>query len=181
MTKGTGKKSRAYNYLSKNGTYKLRHDQIETSYIHGVKDENGKVVIRPLNKDEKKFLNKFYKETVHCNLSNDEIKDLNKKIKALKRQYKDQFKDTGKYPSEVIKLEKKVETLRKKMDLFYTNKEDVNKIYSEQNAANRCIFNKSKTEGLLSGLDMTQYDEMERDKLKESDYEDEEDGEDENY
>lgn len=43
---------------------KSRRDYIEPEYVDGVCDENGKRVIRPLNEEEKAWLNKFYQETI---------------------------------------------------------------------------------------------------------------------
>lgn len=61
-----------------------RKDYIETDYIDGVRDEEGKLVIRGLTDKEKEWLNTFYEETIITNFTHDpELKRLNRKKKAI--------------------------------------------------------------------------------------------------
>lgn len=63
---------------------KSRKEYIETDYVNGVRDAQGKLVIRPLNEKEKQFLNKFYEETINTNFLHDPIlKKLNNRKKEI--------------------------------------------------------------------------------------------------
>lgn len=64
MKKSTKKEDLRYLKRSKN--LKHRRYNIETEYIDGVRDQDGNEVMRPLTREEKEFLNKFYKETVNA-------------------------------------------------------------------------------------------------------------------
>ncbi len=56
---------------------KRRRDEIETEYIHGIYDDKGNEVIRPLNHSELQWLNNFYGEFVNVDFyNNEEIKSL---------------------------------------------------------------------------------------------------------
>lgn len=53
------------NSISPKENLRLRGDYLEGyKYVNGVKDENGKIVIRPLTDKEREWLNKFEAETV---------------------------------------------------------------------------------------------------------------------
>ena len=60
-----------YPALRRDLNLKVRRYYIEPDYIHGARDKNGKVVIRPLTNDEKAWLNKFYEETVITKFNKD--------------------------------------------------------------------------------------------------------------
>jgi len=53
-----------YPALRRDMNVKSRRYCIETEYINGVRNEHGRMVMRPLTDSEKAFLNKFYEETV---------------------------------------------------------------------------------------------------------------------
>lgn len=112
-----------YSALDRSKNLPSRKDYIEVEYINGVVDEDGNTVIRPLNKEEKEFLNKFYEETIVTNFThNPEIKRLTKlrremieddnvnlirqEIKQLKED-EQKNKDRLKELKEVLKLTKK--------------------------------------------------------------------------
>lgn len=101
-----------------------RKEYIEPLYINGVVNEEGEVVIRALNEDEKAFINQYYEETVVTNFLHDpELKRLNQirksiieddGIKRMKEQLTDLKKSSDKSAkerirelSEIIRLTKK--------------------------------------------------------------------------
>lgn len=70
--KSSSKRSRAkYPALNQSLNTKDRRYFIETDYINGVYDANGQEVIRPLNDEEKAFLNKFYEESLITTFNKD--------------------------------------------------------------------------------------------------------------
>lgn len=100
-----------------------RKDYIEPDYINGVRDKDGKEVIRPLTDSEKEWLNKFYEETVVTNffhepelkklnrikksiIQDDTVKELQKEVKELSEN-KNLNKTRIKQLKEIIKLTKK--------------------------------------------------------------------------
>ena len=76
MTKNTKKnKSRRsrlqYPALNPNYNTKIRKLYIEPDYVNGVQDKDGNMVIRPLNDEEKAWLNKFYEEFIITSFKKD--------------------------------------------------------------------------------------------------------------
>jgi len=74
-TKGRKKTKRnqtKYPNLKKELTLKSRQDFLETEYVDGVYDKEGKQVIRGLNDEEQEWLNKFYKETLSASFGHDD-------------------------------------------------------------------------------------------------------------
>lgn len=92
MTNNTGKQKKYkvnFKHLNKNGSRLHRRDAIETSYIKGVRNADGELVIRPLNEEEISFLNNYYKEFVHGTFNTDEesmelFKNVKKELKKKK-------------------------------------------------------------------------------------------------
>lgn len=88
--------------LNKGVNTLARKDFIETDYVNGVYDKNGKEVIRPMTDAEKQWLNDFYEETVVTNfLRHPELKRLNDEKRAIieckhVKKMKDQVKDLRK-------------------------------------------------------------------------------------
>lgn len=58
------KENKKYRYLQRDKNLKSRRYFIETDYIDGVYGEDGKQLLRPLNEEEKAWLNQYYKEDV---------------------------------------------------------------------------------------------------------------------
>jgi len=58
------KENKKFRYLQREKNLKSRRYFIDTDYIDGVFNEEGKQVIRGLNEEEKAWLNQFYKEDV---------------------------------------------------------------------------------------------------------------------
>lgn len=83
-SKGNRRSKSKFPALNKGLNLSLRKDYIEPDYINGVVDENGDVVIRPCNEEEKAFLNQFYEESIITNFYHKkELKDLNKLKKTI--------------------------------------------------------------------------------------------------
>lgn len=133
----------------------MRQDYIETDYINGAYDSKGRRVIRPLNEEEKEFLNSFYEEVVNANFMHDkQLRKIHNQIKELKNR-----------DDLTTQEESKLETLQseyyKRADevLLYTDHEDQKKLYGENNARNRCLYNRTKSIGILDELNDGTYDE----------------------
>lgn len=71
--KKTSRRSKCkYPALERSLNLKSRRYYIEPDYINGVISEDGEQVIRPLNEEEKAWLNKFYEETVVTKFNKDD-------------------------------------------------------------------------------------------------------------
>lgn len=139
--------------LKKELNLKSRIDYIETEYIDGVYDEKGNQLIRPLNEEEKAWLDKFYSESVgaafsksdniHKTLSKEEKNRLKKRIKQLRERVSELRKD---YNGHILRLKEiKVEVSKIQEDIEKINKNNGTKIcYDANNQRNRCVFNKAK-------------------------------------
>jgi hypothetical protein len=107
MTNSTGKQKKhrkKFQHLSKNGARNCRKFFIETEYIRGVVNDFGEQVIRPMNKEELEFLDKYYKEEVHGTFKTDkESTQLFRKAKrvASKIENIEFFEKNGFHPEEV--------------------------------------------------------------------------------
>lgn len=107
MTNNTGKVKKhrkKFQHLRKKGARVHRQDFIESSYIHGIINAHGEQVIRPLNIEEKEFLNNYYKEFVHGTFVTDnESTRLFKIAKKLSKNPENIkfFEDNGFHPEEV--------------------------------------------------------------------------------
>jgi hypothetical protein len=155
------RKDAKYPNLERDLNLKGRQDYIETEYIDGVyDDETGKLVIRPLTNEEKQWLDSFYNEYVNVNLKDslihdvmtedqrkslkNEVKKLNKRIKANQQQINKLIIENNVLKNEVVEL--------KKLDY----KGD---IISAHNARNTCAFNFSKKTYQQVSLDEFEYDD----------------------
>jgi hypothetical protein len=107
MTSNTGKvknHKKKFQSLNSKGARAHRKEFIETSYINGVVNDFGDQVIRPLNKDEISWLDKFYKEFIHSTFVTDsESILLFKKAKALTKKKENVifFNKNGFFPEHV--------------------------------------------------------------------------------
>ena len=134
----------------------MRQDYIETEYVNGTYDKDGVRVIRPLNAEEKKFLNAFYEEVVSSNFMHDNIlKELHGEMKDLKK--KDDL--TDKESEDLMRLQIEY-YMRADEVLLYPDHEDQKKLYGENNARNRCLYNRTKSVGILDELNDATYDEF---------------------
>ena len=86
------KRDRAkYPALKRELNTKVRRYYIEPDYIDGVVNEKGEQVIRPLNDEEKAWLNKFYKEVIVTSFKKDGS-DFYDKIEDQRALYRDNNK-----------------------------------------------------------------------------------------
>lgn len=107
MTNNTGKPKKhkkKFQYLNVGGARIHRKEFIESSYVSGVYNDEGQQVIRPLNAEEKQFLDQYYKEYVHGTFNTDA--ESIRLFKIAKRLSKDPanvkfFNENGFYPVEV--------------------------------------------------------------------------------
>ena len=134
----------------------MRQDYIEPDYVNGVVNANGEMVIRPLNKEEKRFLNSYYEEVIGANFNHDpELKQLNKDIKKLKDI------ETPTKEDEVELMSLQMEYFAKADEvLLYPDHEDQKKLYGENNARNRCVYNRTKAMHILDELNDATYDNI---------------------
>lgn len=147
-----------YPALHKKYNLRMRQDYIEPDYVNGTFNRDGEMVIRPLNTEEKKFLNAFYEEVIGSNFIHDNVlKKLHLEMMELKRKE--------------ILTEEESETLSRlqleyyaRADdvLLYPDHEDQKKLYGENNARNRCLYNRTKSIGILDELNDCTYDEFHR-------------------
>ena len=164
-TKGTEKespkkenrRSRAkYPALEKRYNLKMRQDYIEPDYVNGAYNSKGEMVIRPLNAEEKTFLNAFYEEVVGANFMHDaELKSIHRQMKSLKIKTELTEDETVLLMSLQMKYFARADEV-----LLYTEHSDQKKLYGENNARNRCIYNRSKSIGILDELNDSTYDEI---------------------
>lgn len=177
MSKTTQRKQKKhkkkFNYLSPNSSViQTRQETIETYYVDGLKDKEGRTVIRALNDSEKEFLNQFYKEWFGKTEDSDEIKELKvqyekslirirtrllKNKKELEQQWGAygtiEFKRNLKrvlLSSPTLKnLRRRIEKLRKEQGNLYYKMEDVKEIHDLNNSRNRDLYSKLKIEGKM--------------------------------
>ena len=134
----------------------MRQDYIEPDYVNGTYGADGEMVIRPLNTEEKVFLNSFYEEVVGANFTHDKIlKSLHRQMKDLKR--KESL--TEEESTELMNLQVEYYARADEV-LLYTDHKDQKSLYGENNARNRCIYNRSKSIGILDELNDSTYDEF---------------------
>lgn len=152
--------------MDKKGTTKTRQDYIETSYIHGVKDNKGELVIRPMTDSEMEWLSQFVSETEHGNLNKTKqiktevsnLRDLRKDLRVAKKNER---------IDEMLRLEPLIdeklvciEKLREGSNNFYTSENDVKDIYTRDNERRRDVYNNAKISDNLVLYDLMEYDKF---------------------
>ena len=136
----------------------MRQDYIEPDYVNGVVDKDGVQVIRPLNAEEKNFLNSFYEEVIGANFMHDDIlKELHRSMKPLKAK----TSLTDEEANDLMRLQIEY-YMRADEVLLISDPEEQKKVYGENNARNRCLFNRTKSIGILDELNDSTYDEFHR-------------------
>ena len=136
----------------------MRQDYIEPDYVNGTFNAKGEQVIRPLNHEEKNFLNSFYEEVIGANFMHDRIlKELHRAMKPLKAK----TDLTEEESDDLMRLQIEY-YMRADEVLLYSDPEDQKKLYGENNARNRCLYNRTKSIGILDELNDTTYDEFHR-------------------
>ena len=196
--KATKRNQSQYPALDRRLNLPSRRDFIETDYIDGLYDQDGNTVLRPLNEEEKKFLNDFYEETVGANfLHDEELKRLSKakkkiiedrqilelreslktitdrkernRIKQIIKEVKKQNEET--YEKELRSIERMMQARRRKV-LLYSNKEEHKQFYKANNDRNVCLFNRLNTSQEIRYCDQDEYDYIAQKTLDAVDYED---------
>lgn len=127
-----------------------RQEFLETEYINGLYDDKGNELIRPMNDDEKAWLDKYYKETLSAtflyedsffpiegidHLSNSELKEIKKEFLTediYKTVDREQLENESKVDEVAKKYKIKPETLINLMK----RKE----VYDANNHLNACYF-----------------------------------------
>ncbi len=92
------------------------------------------------------------------------IRELKEIIKLTKKQNEELYAD------DLYLIEEELKKARKEK-LLYPDKEDHKQFYTENNARNNCIFNKSRITNRLIHLDIEDYDNLLLDKIKHLDVE----------
>lgn len=155
-----------YPALDKKLNLKLRQDYIETEYVDGVFDEDGNQVMRPLTNEERDFLNRFNEEVVNANFLHDkELRDIHNDLKDIKRVENPTEEQIAKHDELVEKYVDRANTA-----LLYPGDKGQKKLYGENNARNRCLFNRAKASNKL--IPLVNFDNSEKE-LESSDYYDE--------
>lgn len=166
MTSPTGKEKKKYDYLNKNGTTRTRKDYIETTYVNGVRDENGNQVIRPLNAEEREWLSQFVAETDHCNFKRtNELKDEEKTLKRLRMDYTeakrrmnvDEMDDLN---AKIQTQYDKVRSLRGETAAFYVDDEERQELYNRDYERRMDVYNNAKITDNLVLFDLNEYDKF---------------------
>lgn len=167
MTKHSGRKKRKYNPLNKYGTASTRKDFIETDYIHGVENDRGEQVIRPLTSEEVEWLAQFYSETEHENfVKTEEMEVVEDLYNVICRELR-QAKRNGATTETVLELKANSEAqyrqliqLRTETNTFYPEDKDRREIYKKGNHRRDDIFNVAKASGKLVSYDITEFDKF---------------------
>lgn len=146
--KNSQRKKAKYPAIKKQYNLKMRQDYMDIDYVGGVYNEDGELVIRPLNHEEKEFLNKFYEETVNANFLHDnELKKIKKKIDEIKSLENPSQEQLEKFDYlMMLFLDKSDEVL------LHSSDKEQKKLYGENNARNRCLYNRAKASGKLAYL-----------------------------
>ena len=161
-------------YLKHAMNIKSRKDFIEADYVDGVKGIDGGYGIRPLNEEEKDWLNKYYKEVINTNGLQDGVpKELLALNRKLRKAYTKAKNDKNQPVMDVLKrsieiCEQDIEECRENAGALYPSCEDVRDLYRENNHRNRCIYNQRKARGMLLELDVQEYDKYFSDLVEES-------------
>lgn len=173
MQKKTGKGSKTrrqkekHPNLKKNLNLKARRDYIDTHYIDGVRNEKGEMVIRPMNEEEKKWLDDFYGEHLNASFtenplmdtrSDEERESIKKELKRVKKELNGIQKKINEFQVGINQLEDAKTLLEEEYKELYSM--DVKKqVYDENNARNRCLYNHAKKRGKLVKLNQRNYDD----------------------
>lgn len=160
MSDGSTKKiRRKYSHLGNSNP--IRNSYMETPYVNGVVGIDGTQAIRPLNQEEKEFLDNFYKQYYHSNTkTTPEVTKLKKEITKLmkiisnnKTRLKKLKKKKNKVNKEAIKFKIAEDTLnlkkkKRQVSEIYkqqgnqiTDYDDVKELTHDNYARNNCVFN----------------------------------------
>lgn len=155
--------------LQENLNLRLRKDYIETDYINGIYDDEGNELMRPLNEDEKAWLNQYYEEVVNANLTHDpEIRKTKKELDALKKKENLTEEEEARLDElNVTLLYLAYEKMLYPDELFLSRQERKENrlagnysVYDENNARNADIYNRAKASGMLDQLEPEDIDDI---------------------
>lgn len=159
-----------YPNLDRSQNTKSRTDYIETEYVNGVKNRHGEEVIRPLNDEEKAWLDKYYGEEVansdrQLNPTEEimqymkEKSRLKREIAKIRREEKVKTNSQIVYmKSKITEIESALDFLRKEAGVFNPTCDDQRKLYNVNNSRNFCVYNNRKARGMLLDLNTETYD-----------------------
>lgn len=159
-----------YPNLDPSQNLRSRTDYIETDYVNGVKDGNGKEVIRPLNEEEKAWLDQYYGEHVansdrSLNPTEEIMQymkqksQIKKEIAKIRREEKVKTNSQIEYKKAKIKeIEGALDFLREEAGVFNPTCEEQRALYSTNNSRNFCVYNNRKARGMLLDLTTETYD-----------------------
>jgi hypothetical protein len=157
----TKKHKNKFDPLRKNGTLKTRQDFIETDYVNGVKDETGRMVIRPLTKEETEWLSQYYQEAENVNfLKTEEIKAEHEKLRKLIRKYRPYKEIYGEEHPKVLQQREKLRFLREESNSLFVDEKSRKELYKQDNDRRNDVFNVAKQTGALVNFDLPEYDKF---------------------
>ena len=132
---------------------KRRAEFIDTDYVSGIYSDDGEELLRPLNDEEKSFLNKFNEETVNANfVSNPELRRKRKELKQIQLKLAEINPKLTDAIQSLYQIEKRLEgeiTALREEHLLYPDPETHKQIYKEDYANKMCILSDRKSKGML--------------------------------
>lgn len=140
-----------YPNLKKEFTIKRRREFLETEYVNGVTNKDGEMVIRPLNDEEKEWLDQFYKETLNTSFSKNisfypipGTDDMNsREIKEIRQEFLNEDKSINYEKLDDIKFVSKIARKYSLPDETIVNLIKRKEIYDANNAINNDYINNS--------------------------------------
>ena len=114
-----------------------------------------------LNDEAKEWLNQFFGEFYSTNGLNpiDEIKDYNtirqkykKTLRQLNKKPKKNKKEINYYETKLKEVEDALKFLRDEQGVMHSSCEQVDELYGNNNARNRCMYTNLKSRGMLLEL-----------------------------
>lgn len=162
----TKKHKNKFDPLRKNGTLMTRRDFVETDYVNGVKDSDGRVVMRPLTKEEKEWLSQYYQEAENVNFNKtEEIKDEHEKLRKAIKKYRPYKEMYGEEHPKVVNQRTKLKSLREESNSFFVEDSQRRELFKQDNDRRNDIFNVAKQTGTLVNLDISEYDRFTSDAI----------------
>lgn len=150
-----------FDYLRKSGARSSRRDYVETDYVNGVKDADGREVIRPMTKEEREWLSQYYREAENVSFNKtDEIKTEQRKLRKLIKEHRDFKEENGTEHPKVLTQRSKLKTLREESNSFFLDPKEHKELYKQDNDRANDLFNVAKQTGALVNFDISEYDKF---------------------
>jgi hypothetical protein len=157
----TKKHKNKFDPLRKSGTLKTRQDFIETDYVNGVRDEDGRMVIRPMTKEETEWLSQYYQEAENVNfLKTEEIKAEHEKLRKLIRKHRPYKEINREEHPKVVQQREKLKFLREESNSLFVDEKSRKELYKQDNDRRNDVFNVAKQTGALVNFDLPEYDKF---------------------